>query len=62
MKENPTTTYGFELMAIGEQKQIQRTAAKIRPMISYYHKKYPHLRFTTKSLTAENACIVTRVS
>lgn len=52
--------YGFERLNVGESLEIEKSAKKIRPLLSYFMKR-TGLKYTTKA-SGSDKCVVERIA
>lgn len=52
--------YGFERLSVGESLEIEKSAKKIRPLLSYFMKR-TGLKYTTKA-NGSDKCVVVRIA
>lgn len=52
--------YGFERLNVGESLEIEKSAKKIRPLLSYFMKR-TGLKYTTKA-NGSDKCVVERIA
>ena len=52
--------YGFERLSVGESVEIEKSAKKIRPLLSYFMKRTA-VKYTTKA-NGSDKCVVVRIA